>query len=91
LQPRRPRPRSAGESHWTFGHGIHFCLGNAVARLETRVALEVLLECAPDYAVDSKGIVRNQLVPTRGVAHAPLAFGPISPAYPAAASSARKN
>ncbi len=79
------------KSHWTFGHGIHFCLGNAVARLETRVALEVLLECAPDYAVDSKGIVRNQLVPTRGVAHAPLDFGPIAPAYPAAAPSARKS
>lgn len=63
------------KSHWTFGHGIHFCLGNAVARLETRVALEVLLEFAPDYAVDAGGIVRNQLVPTRGVAHAPIEFG----------------
>jgi cytochrome P450 len=65
------------KSHWTFGHGIHFCLGNAVARLETRVALETLLECAPDYAIDPRGIVRNQLVPTRGVAHAPLEFGPV--------------
>lgn len=64
------------KSHWTFGHGIHFCLGNAVARLETRVALEVLLELAPEYEVDSAGIVRNQLVPTRGVAHAPIGFGP---------------
>ena len=63
------------KSHWTFGHGIHFCLGNAVARLETRVALEVLLELAPDYSVDAGGIVRNQLVPTRGVAHAPIEFG----------------
>ena len=76
------------KSHWTFGHGIHFCLGNAVARLETRIALETLLECAPDYTIDSKRIVRNQLVPTRGVAHAPLDFGTIrrTPAV-----SARKN
>ncbi len=59
-------------SHWTFGRGIHHCLGNAVARLEVRVALEVLLERHPDYAVDGRGVVRNQLVPTRGVAHAPL-------------------
>ncbi len=58
--------------HWTFGHGIHFCLGNAVARLETRIALEELLARIPDYAVDESGIVRNQLVPTRGVACAPL-------------------
>jgi len=63
------------KNHWTFGHGIHFCLGNAVARLETRVALECLLELAPEYAVDEAGIVRNQLVPTRGVAHAPIELG----------------
>jgi cytochrome P450 len=59
-------------SHWTFGRGIHHCLGNAVARLEVRVALEVLLARHPDYAVDARGVVRNQLVPTRGIAHAPI-------------------
>jgi cytochrome P450 family 130 len=61
-------------SHWTFGRGIHHCLGNAVARLEVRVALEVLLEAHPEFGVDERGIVRNQLVPTRGVAHAPIEY-----------------
>jgi len=61
-------------SHWTFGQGIHFCLGNAVARLEVRVALEELGSAIPDYAVDEAGVVRTQLVPTRGVAHAPIEF-----------------
>jgi hypothetical protein len=61
-------------SHWTFGRGIHHCLGNAAARLEVRVALELLLEAHPDFAVDERGIVRNQLVPTRGVVHAPIEF-----------------
>jgi cytochrome P450 len=61
-------------SHWTFGRGIHHCLGNAVARLEVRVALEALLEAHPDFGVDENGIVRNQLVPTRGVAHAPIEY-----------------
>ncbi len=64
--------------HWTFGHGIHFCLGNAVARLETRIALEVLIDRIPDYAVRTADIVRNQLVPTRGVATAPVEFSPRS-------------
>jgi cytochrome P450 len=65
------------KSHWTFGHGIHFCLGNAVARLEVRVALEVLVETLRDWEVDETGIERNQLVPTRGVARAPIRFEPL--------------
>jgi cytochrome P450 len=60
--------------HWTFGHGIHYCLGNAVARLEARVALQVLMETVGDWEVDETAIVRNQLVPTRGVATAPIHF-----------------
>jgi cytochrome P450 len=64
--------------HWTFGHGIHYCLGNAVARLETRVALQVLLGTIPDFEVDEAEVVRNQLVPTRGVAHAPISFEPVA-------------
>ncbi len=64
-------------SHWTFGRGIHTCLGAAVARLETRVALQVLLETLGDWEVEERSVVRNQLVPTRGVAHAPVRFEPV--------------
>lgn len=35
-----------------FGQGAHHCLGNAAARLQTRVALEELLARIPDFAVD---------------------------------------
>jgi cytochrome P450 len=65
---RQPR------AQWTFGHGIHYCLGAAVAKLETRVALQCLTEALGDWELDEAGLVRNQLVPTRGVAHAPISF-----------------
>jgi hypothetical protein len=61
-------------AHLAFGRGIHICLGASVARLEIRVALQVLLERRTDWEVDEAGVLHNQLVPTRGLARAPIAF-----------------
>jgi cytochrome P450 len=62
------------KTHWTFGHGIHYCLGNAVARLETRVTLQVLLETLGEWEIEDASVVRGQLVPTRGVNAAQINF-----------------
>ena len=35
------------KGHIAFGQDIHFCLGAALARLEARVVLEVMLEALP--------------------------------------------
>jgi cytochrome P450 len=43
------RPRAP---HLTFGHGIHVCLGNALARIEGRIALDELLNRFPEWNVD---------------------------------------
>ncbi|PJN36239.1 cytochrome P450 [Streptomyces sp. CB02959] len=39
--------------HAAFGHGIHFCLGAPLARLEGRIALRSLLDRCPGLALDS--------------------------------------
>jgi len=38
--------------HLTFGYGIHFCLGAALARLEGRVALDEVLKRFPEWEID---------------------------------------
>jgi cytochrome P450 len=43
------------DQHLTFGHGIHFCLGAALARLEGRVALDEVLKRFPEWEVDRAG------------------------------------
>ncbi|MFI7275507.1 cytochrome P450 [Streptomyces sp. NPDC049879] len=40
--------------HLAFGHGIHYCLGAPLARLEARTAIRTLLGRAPDLALDAE-------------------------------------
>ncbi|WP_406456620.1 cytochrome P450 [Streptomyces sp. NBC_00876] len=45
--------------HVAFGHGIHYCLGAPLARVEAAVAIRSLLERCPDLALDTDPAALN--------------------------------
>ena len=63
------------DHHLSFGFGIHFCLGAALARLEGRVALEELLKRFPDWTVDLDDAVRARTSTVRGWDKLPVVVG----------------
>jgi cytochrome P450 len=50
--------------HLTFGYGFHNCIGNALARVEGRLALEEVLNRFPNWEVDMS---RAKMSPTTAV------------------------
>jgi cytochrome P450 len=64
------------ERHLSLGHGIHYCMGAALARLEAQVTFEELLATLPDWEVDGDPAalprVRSYMV--RGPSRLPLAW-----------------
>ncbi|MFD7909977.1 cytochrome P450 [Streptomyces sp. NPDC059752] len=66
--------RRTGPGHLAFGHGIHFCLGAPLARMEGRIAVRALLERFPDLAEDPEAGPPDWLpgVLMRGVTRLPL-------------------
>ena len=41
----------ADKTHLTFGHGVHYCLGAPLARMELRIALPALFERFPEMSL----------------------------------------
>jgi cytochrome P450 len=54
------------DHHLSFGYGIHFCLGAALARLEGRVALDEVLQRFPTWDVDWDNAVQARTSTVRG-------------------------
>ncbi|HMQ28139.1 MAG TPA: cytochrome P450, partial [Acidimicrobiales bacterium] len=54
------------DHHLSFGYGIHFCLGAALARLEGRVALDEVLKRWPEWEVDWDGAKQALTSTVRG-------------------------
>ncbi len=58
--------------HMTFGYGIHFCLGAALARMESRIGIEETLTRWPEYTVDRGNTVLLYTSTVRGPLHLPI-------------------
>lgn len=56
----------APRQHLTFGVGAHYCLGNALARIEGRIALDEIMNRFPDWAVDLDNAVFSSSSVVRG-------------------------
>ena len=55
-----------------FGHGIHTCLGAALARLESRIAIEEFARRWPEFEVDEDGLERVHMANVAGYSSVPI-------------------
>ena len=55
-----------------FGHGVHSCLGAALARIESRIALEELARRWRSFEVDDVGLRRVHMSNVAGYSHVPV-------------------
>ena len=60
------------DHHLSFGYGLHFCLGAALARLEGRVALDEVLQRFPTWDVDWDNAVQARTSTVRGWERLPV-------------------
>jgi hypothetical protein len=74
-EPDRLDFRRMDNRHLAFGHGIHFCLGAPLARLEGQVAMPALLSRFPGLAPRSDSPEWLDSLVFRGMRSLPVVLG----------------
>ncbi len=62
--------------HLAFGHGIHRCVGEHLARLEMKIVAEEVLKWMPDYEVAAPVELRHNAASNRGPVSLQVRFTP---------------
>jgi cytochrome P450 len=66
-----------GNRHFSFGLGVHRCVGSNVARTVFKSMLTAVLDRIPDYQCDSEGTVHYETIGViQGMRHLPATFKP---------------
>ena len=66
-----------GNRHFSFGIGVHRCVGSNVARTVFKSMLTAVLDRMPDYVCDPEGTVHYETIGViQGMKHLPATFTP---------------
>ncbi|BBZ32509.1 cytochrome P450 [Mycolicibacterium confluentis] len=66
-----------GNRHFSFGLGVHRCIGSNVARTVFKSMLTAVLDRMPDYVCDTEGAVHyDSIGVVQGMRHLPATFTP---------------
>lgn len=72
--PDKLNIRRVENRHLAFGHGIHYCLGAPLARLEAEIAFSTLLRRLPHPRLEGEGVEWFSGMVFRGLNALPIAF-----------------
>ena len=79
-EPERFDIRRNPNRHIAFGHGIHFCIGAPLSRLETSIALPMMVEQLPDlHVVHDQPLELFEGRVLFGFKHLPITFSALEP------------
>jgi pimeloyl-[acyl-carrier protein] synthase len=60
--------------HLAFGHGLHYCVGAALARVESQIAIDRILKTLPGITLESEDLEWNRNLTLRGLKSLPVLF-----------------
>ena len=75
-EPDRLHLARSPNRHVTLGHGVHYCLGAALARMELREAIVGFLERYRDYEIDAPEVVFMDRTASRRLTSLPVEVTP---------------